>query len=454
MTTYEAPKDIWAVNGALQPNDPLDGDQDPRWVDTYSARGEASLKQIGHRLGVDLVEHCLREPPARGYYLFCGHRGSGKSTELRNLRSQFHDANLYHVVFADAAEELDVHNLRYQDVLLHLAAKLAEQLEAANCGIDTMHLEPLYEWFTERVEKREQTRQFAQESKGDLEAAPSIPFLAKVYGKVSVACKTNATYKEELRLALQNYFADFADAFNKLVAKAEEALEQPLLFVVDGTDRLRGEDANAFFGTDVHQLQQVKGLFVYCAPIHLAYEGGQAAQNFDKVFHLPMVKVENEDGSSNAEGLRTMRQLLELRADSKLFDTGVADRLARASGGHPRELLHLLRYAFLYAENERFDSESAERAVRSLASDYRRFLNPKDYRILASIDAGREVHAEDANPLLCNLALLGYNNHRRSHPVVRTTGEYKSATGRLGRAEAHLVSEQRMTGGKSVVATT
>ena len=435
VTTYQAPKDIWAVNSSLQLHEPLDGDKDPRWVDTYAARGAASLKQIGLLLGVDLGKRRLREPPARGYYLFCGHRGSGKSTELRNLRNQLHDADLYHVVFADAAVDLDVHNLRYQDVLLHLAAKLAEQLGAADRGIDAVHLEPLYEWFAERVEKHQQTKQFAQESKAGVEAAPSVPFLAKVFGSISVAFKTNATYKEELRLVLQNHFADFADAFNKLTTKAEEVLGQRLLFVVDGTDRLRGEDAAAFFRTDVHQLQQVKGLFIYCAPIHLAYEG-RAAQNFDDVLHLPMVKVENEDGSPNEGGLSVMRQMLELRADSRLFDAGVADCLAQASGGHPRELLHLLRNAYKNADNERFDAASADRAIQSLASDYRRFLNREDYRILASIDAGHEVLGEDVNHLLFNLALLEYNNfYRRSHPVVRKTDEYRRAASALGRTE-------------------
>ena len=436
MTTYQAPKDTWAVNRSLQLHEPLNGDQDPRWVDTYAARGEASVKKIELLLGVDLGERCLREPPARGYYLFCGHRGSGKSTELRNLRNQLHDANLYHVVFADVAVDLDVHNLRYQDVLLHLAAKLAEQLGAANRVINAMHLEPLYEWFAERVEKHEQTKQFARESKAGMEAAPSVPFLAKVFGSISVAFKTNSTYKEELRIVLKNYFADFADAFNELVARSEEVLDQRLLFVVDGTDRLSGEDADAFFGTDVHQLRQVKGLFIYCAPIHLSYEGRQAAQNFNNVFHLPMVKVENEDGSPNKEGLRVMRRMLELRADSSLFDDGVADHLVRTSGGHPRELLHLLHSALLYAENKRFDAASAQHAIRSLASDYRRFLKPEDYRILASVDAGHEVRSEDANNLLYNLALLEYNNfYQRSHPVVRTTDGYKKAVNHLGCSE-------------------
>ena len=302
MTPHQPPpKDIWGVNRALQLNEPLDGDNDPRWVDTYSARGEASITRFAQTLGVDTDSGMLRGSPAKGYYLFCGHRGSGKSTELRHLRNRFHGTELYYVVFADAAQELDVHNLRYQDVLLHLAAKLALQLDGDGHNIDAMHLEPLYNWFIERVEKREETKQFALESKAGMEVAPSVPFLAKVFGSISTAFKTNSSYKEELRLTLQNYFSDFAEAFNHLVAVAESKLgDRRLLFVVDGTDRLRDQDARAFFISDVHQLRQVTGLFIYCAPIHLAYEeGGQAAQNFDRVFHLPMIKVENEDGSPN-----------------------------------------------------------------------------------------------------------------------------------------------------------
>lgn len=436
MTQYKPPKDIWRVNSALQINEPLDGAKDPRWVDTYNARGEASLRHIAQVLGVDDAWAKLREPPLQGYYLFCGHRGSGKSTELRHLRNQLDSRELFRVVFADATMELDVNNLRYQDILLHLAAKLTQQLADEGCNIDRRHLEPLYDWFVERVEKHEETKQFALESKAGVEGKLSVlPLVAKVFGHISTAFKTNASYKQELRLTLQNHFSDFAAAFNELVATAESELERRVLFVVDGTDRLRSEDAKAFFVTDVYQLQQVRGLFIYCAPVHLAYEEGDAVQNFDVLFHLPMIKVVNEDGSPNADGLNAMRCILLRRADGSLFDTGVAEELAEASGGHPRDLLRLLRYAFLHAEEERFSATSARLAIRGVASEYRRILRLADYRTLASVDADQEVDNERINPLLYNLALLEYNNfYRGSHPVVRTTEEYRRAADVASRA--------------------
>lgn len=423
---YQPPKDIWRVNSALQINEPLDGAKDPRWVDTYRARGEASLARIAQALGVDAAWETLREPPMQGYYLFCGHRGGGKSTELRQLRNELHGRNLYHVVFADTVVELDVHNLRYQDILLHLVAKLAQQLADAGCDVDRRHLEPLYDWFVARVEKREETREFAHESMAGVEGEVDVTSIAKVFGNISTAFKTNSSHKAEIRFALQNYFPDFAAAFNQLVAIAERKLERRLLFIVDGTDRLLTEDAKALFVSDVYQLRQVKGLFIYCAPIHLAYES-EAAQNFDVVFHLPMIKVENEDGSPNEEGLATTQRLLLRRADASLFDAGTAEELAKASGGHPRDLLRLLQNAFLWAEGGRFSANSARLAIQNLASDYRRILDPADYRALARVDAGQEVDGDRLGPLLSNSALLAYKDlAQRSHPAIRTTEAYRA----------------------------
>ena len=123
---YEPPDDIWIVNRELRWDEPLDGENDPRWVDTRKARGSYQLHEFYRELGVDMREadRQFRAPADRGYYLFCGHRGCGKSTELRRIRNELHAPDAYYVVFADAAQELDVNNLRYQDILLHLAGKL------------------------------------------------------------------------------------------------------------------------------------------------------------------------------------------------------------------------------------------------------------------------------------------------------------------------------------------
>ena len=439
---FQPPSDIWKVNQSLQLDEHLDGDRDPRWVDTERARGEYSLRQLCRALGVDRTQRRLTAPD-HGYYLFCGQRGCGKSTELRGIAYELHHRDFYYVVFADAAQELDVNNLRYQDVLLHLASRLMQQLADDGVNVDPVHLGRLRDWFTERVENTTKTKDFALEAKAGVGGRVGLPLLAKLYGQISTAFKTNTTYKEELRTTLRNHFSDFAAGFNHLIAAAEDTIPGTgngarILFVIDGTDRLGGDDAHAFFDADVHQLQQVLGVFLYSAPVHLAYEGSNVRQNFSSIFRLPMIKLRNSDGSLHEEGRIAMLDMLHRRAAPGLFDVGVADRLIEHSGGHPRDLLRLLLNAFKYAEYDRFDDASAHRAVREMAADFRRILNPDDYRMLATIDAGHRPPSgsERVRYLLYNLALLEYNDFFwRSHPVIRSTQEYMTARDSLAESD-------------------
>ncbi|MBI5184599.1 MAG: hypothetical protein HZA01_02595 [Nitrospinae bacterium] len=87
------------------------------------------------------------------------------------------------------------------------------------------------------------------------------------------------------------------------------------------------------------------------------------------------------------------------------------DYFIKHSGGCPRELLKLLRYAFLRAETDQFDRTSAEKAVLDLASDYKRILDSEDYKILHAIDKSPSYDSsEKVRRLLYNLALLEYNH--------------------------------------------
>lgn len=436
---WQPPDNLWAVNHDLQFDQPLETPDDGRWVDTAAARGEYKLRPLYRTLGVQEYDspprRRLHMSPERGYYLFCGHRGCGKSTELRRIRQDLHQPTLYHVVLADAARDLDPNNLRYQDILLHLAAKLTDQLQESNIAVDPAHVHRLEQWFADRIEVQEDTREFAHQARLGAQVHTGLPFVGKLFAEISNALKTNSSYKHVLRRTLQNHFTDFAEGFNHLIDASDDAVRvsgrgERILFIVDGTDRLREDDARSFFITDVHQLQQVRGLFVYCAPIHLVYEGNSIEQDFTSVFKLPMIKVENADGSRNAAGRDAMRAILHRRAAAHLFDNGVADDLIANSGGHPRDLLRLLQHAFTHAEHDRFDAPSVRRAVREAASGLQRILQADDYALLASIDLNPTPppHTERTLHLLYNLALLEYNDYYwRSHPVVRTTDAYGDA---------------------------
>ena len=63
-----------------------------------------------------------------------------------------------------------------------------------------------------------------------------------------------------------------AAGFNQLLSFVEQEVKArgkgcALIFVVDGTDRLRGDEADAFFIRDIHQLQQLRANCLYSPPI-------------------------------------------------------------------------------------------------------------------------------------------------------------------------------------------
>lgn len=438
---FEPPRDMWEVNASLNFDLPLD-DDDPRYVDTEKGRGEFSFNELYTALGVDINRKELRIPREKSYNLFCGHRGCGKSTELRRLSKYIQRDNLFFVVFLDSLAELDVNNLYYPDLLLALANNLLVKLNDTGIEIDRVLLKNLSQWFSEKILKSEKLKDFSMEVTAGAGIKAGIPFLAKLSAALTNKIKTGATYKEEIRDVVKNTFSEFAFGFNQLIGAAEKAIKKTgkvkkLIFIIDGTDRLGDEDSKRFFIKDVYQLQQIEANFIYCAPIHLLYEGNQVQQWFNR-FVLPMIKIYPAKNltARYEDGYEVLRQIIYMRADKELFESeGIVDLLIENSGGNPRDLLRLLQYALQKSDMERFKKTDVEKAVHSLAMDYRRFLNMEDYEILYKIDGGEIVDGNSAQirRLLYNLAILEYNSGWwRAHPVTRRLEGYNKVANAAG----------------------
>lgn len=432
---YRPPEDLWAMDAGLQFNEALDQD-DPRYVPTDEARGDYSARHLLRTLGVDdrdSVHLKLRTRHPRLYCVFCGHRGCGKSTELRRLARRLNKPEVFFVVYLDALRELDYNNLTYSDVLLALAKELFEALEREKIHVDDILLDNLREWFAERVETDTKTRQFAAELKAGAKAEGGIPFFAKLFGELTTALKSNSSYKEELRRIVENSFSQFADSFNRCITAAEDAVQRAnkgnkILFIVDGTDRLRDKDRERFFVGDVHQLKQIQSNFIYCAPISLLYESNQVQQEYNS-FILPMIKLrEKSKDEPLPAGYAVMKQMVNKRAHPTLFETPeLVDKLICYSGGSPRELFKLMHYAFLRASKDFLDETAVAGAVHDLSTDYKRIIDTDDYALLKEIDRPGDVerNSERIRHFLYHLIVLEYNGFwRQTHPVVRTLSGY------------------------------
>jgi hypothetical protein len=418
---------------------------DPRYVDTREARGsEQTFKRLARKFGWDPGSDQFF-PPHDKHILFFGHIGCGKTTELRHYASRLNASQRFYVVEVDVLAKLDRNNLQYTEVLMAMAESLLERLQADGSPLAVADLQPMRDWFSSTSVSHSFSSELSAQLNTGLDAAGGIPGLVKLLASFTAAIKTGSSRKTEWRQEIRNRFTSLASAFNALIQRAELELARAsgrgtrVLFLVDGTDKMRSEDTQQFFVQDAEQLLAINSLVIYTAPLHLKYDG-RLGGKLDAYIVLPMIKLEEQDGRPFPPGLAAMRELLLKRAPRSLF-AGEAelDRLVVASGGHPRELLRLLKLCCELADDS-IDATVVGRAIAKLAGEYRYFLQPEDYQLLKSIDTTAINDGTDQREqeLLQRLALLQYNDGswRRSHPVVRTLEGYQRASGEAGRPRA------------------
>jgi hypothetical protein len=432
---YQPPKHLLEVLQKIEYEEALP-DGDPRFVETEVARGsEKTFSRLARKFGWDPASGD-RFFPLQKHALFFGHIGSGKTTELRRYARKLNDSKLFYVVEVDLLAKLDRNNLQYTEALMAMAEALLEHSQSADgFALTEKDIQPVLEWFSKATKTRTDGRELSAELKTGAKAGGGIPGLIKLFADSTAAFKTGTSQKSEWRQDIRNRFSALAAAFNSLLHAAEAELKRTgraerLLFLLDGTDKMRGEDTHQFFVQDAEQLLAIETLAIYTAPLHLMYDG-RLGGKLDADMVLPMIKLHEHDGSRCEAGWLALRRLLLLRADRSLFasDTEL-DKLVEFCGGHPRELLRLLKLCCEIADTN-IDAAVVHSAVNKLAANYRYFLKPADYVLLRTIDAD-PAHGGDDQPaqeLLHRLALLQYNDGawRRSHPVVRLLEGYKTA---------------------------
>jgi hypothetical protein len=441
---YQPPTNILEVLQKIEYEEALPAG-DPRYVDTEAARGsEKTFSRLARKFGWDPASNAFFAPSEK-HVLFFGHIGSGKTTELRRYARQLNDSRRFYAVEVDVLTKLDRNNLQYTEVLMAMAESLLEQMIADGHAVSDGDLQPIRQWFATATQTRTSTRESNAELKAGLEAGGGLPGIVKLFAGFTAAFKTGASQKNEWRQEIRNRFTTLAQAFNGLIRSTEAVLKRAgraerVLFVIDGTDKMRGEDTQQFFVQDAEQLLAIEVLAIYTAPLHLKYDG-RLGGKLDADMVLPMIKLSEIDGRRCDAGWAALREMLLRRADHAIFaGDAEIDTLVEYSGGHPRELLRLLKFCCEMA-GDRIDAAVTQRALHQLAAEYRYFLSSEDYRRLAQIDASPAQDGNDRadQELLHRLALMQYNDGtwRRSHPVVRTLEGYRLAKAALAAASSH-----------------
>jgi len=370
---------------------------------------------------VDSLVNLLALEDAAAKFLLAGHRGGGKTTELRRLEQKC--GAQYTVVWVDTDTALDKFNIGYAEVVVLIGITIVKRLEKLGWKLPRKLEQDLLgslAWVT---------YQDKVTGGGQLE----LPKLLKDLGMLlKVGFLQETTRTREVRPAL----SEIINKVNGIIAAAE-ADKPKLLVIVDGLDRKEYGIALEMFSSSL--LTDLNCHIVYAIPIALRYSPAlpQPMESFEKCLDLANIPVFKCDANTcptaepNRVGRHILATVVEKRlaklgdAYKNLFQPDALELLCEKSGGVLRDLVRLARTACEVALRKKTNRVNLPIAQEAIRED-RRTYSIEDYHFSEldtvhrtgaltsnSFDSPRHGKIVICDELLHYKLILGYQDPER-----------------------------------------
>jgi hypothetical protein len=258
------------------------------------------------------------------------------------------------------------------------------------------------------------------------------------FAKITADLKQSPSVRAKVRAALDPESQTLLDEANKILRQAKEALKAKghsdnIVLLVDDLDKGGWEKhptANMTMGQFlfVNRYAQLSGLeshVIYTLPLELAYGGiaGTLQSRYGQIPVIPMVEVRKRppDTSVHELGIERLRAVIMRRLatvgimdPSEAFAEGTMDMLIHASGGEPRQLMHLVSDALLHGSLP-IQEPAAERAITLATRTLRRTMTQEDWEIVRDVARSGILPVDEktearVRSLLFNRQVLQYCN--------------------------------------------
>jgi len=419
--------------------EPLEGENLERYyVNLSGVRKTTAIASVNTRLDFQEAEKYTT-------ILFTGHRGCGKSTELKRIQKEWE--KYYRVIYLEVNEETDINDVGYTDFYLITIKQVEFEMRRLGLKLDPRLMENFEAWFKDVTQETERTVESSVSVEGEATLGPEAPFLAKLLVKLLAQIKGSDKQKKTIRQTLEKDISRLKADINLLLNDAVKKLRNKFpqykgfLIIFDNLDRVPPEVANHLFFDYAVQLQQLDCTIVYTVPLSVLSSTKNLNNNFGNPHIVPMVNIyefnrDNCDLNYNQTGLDTMASLIERRVEvDKIFESREELlELAKASGGHVRQLMQMMQTACLTAstnEHDKINTEDVIYAIKQEQFNFERFIPQSHYPVLAEVCLTKNITKDDVGQLmLFNTSVLEYNGKNRwnyPNPVVKQSEEFKKA---------------------------
>jgi len=439
---FRPAKNITETFNAVNPDQSLQPG-DPRYVDFFCWRGEEHIVEMITRR---IIRADQAKPVQYLKQLLAGHRGCGKTTELLLVKQQLEQAG-YFVVYFDSALEVDMNDVDYADILLSMMSQLESQVRQSDLKlkIDESRLDALALRLAEETIKKETRTEIENALEAEFRIGPELPFFARVMLAVRGMIKSGASTTNEIRLHVRQrttqFLEDLNDIINHIQIQLRSKGKQGIVIIIDSLDRMipnpKDEKGRRTTHTDIYldhaeHLKAPHCHTIYTVPISIYFNENLNNIYSDLPLMIPMIKIREQNGEPCQGAITDLRKAIEARIDvAAVFENkDDIDKICLASGGHIRDLLHLVRYACDYS-SDKISSLAVDKAIRALVREYDRLVKDEDLARLVKVHQEKRLPSDPEYSLLpYHLIVLEYQNGERwadVHPAVQETRKFRKA---------------------------
>lgn len=354
---------------------------------------------------IDEIEVLLEDSSGPETFLFTGHRGSGKSTELSRLGQRL--GGDFRVIQYSVKDTLNLFELTHVDVLFSMAVELIKVATEEEIDIREDVLEHVWA-FTREITRETELR---STDASDVGAKLNMQIL-----QLSAKYRTEEATRSVVREQIDRRISDLLENIEVLGMEIETQVGVPPIIIVEDLDKTDLETARNLFYDYGGMLSDPPLYLIYTFPMPLRHtnEYPQVRQTFTNAVVFPNIKTRYRDGTPYEAGLRATKKIITNRLDESLITDNALDRLAELSSGIPRELLILARRSCLTArvnKDERITEEAVEKAATEQRKEYQVILSREQKKLLSAVHASNQINNDEAHrALLHNLSVLEYQN--------------------------------------------
>ncbi|MEW6607036.1 MAG: hypothetical protein AB1414_06220 [bacterium] len=346
-----------------------------------------------------LKSNLLRVKQPKKYFV-CGHKGSGKSTELNRLAADRDVQERFKIVHFSLNETCDYKTLTYIDLPVSIALQLRE-----NTGLklsDDWKRE-LDQWFmtvTREIDKKEGYD-------AEVEAGAKTFFAG-----FKLRLKTGTTWRSHMKKVIEPRLMPLLELLNHAVTEIKEKEKKDLLVIIDNIEKADDSKIKEIIRDNYTSLMETDIFIIYTLPISLRGDR-EVIIHRDQLYPIPCIKYFDR-GKRDAftDGKKLLIEFIEKRMSLELIEEKACEEAIRLSGGVFRELARVMQIAIdsaLEADRDKILFEDLEKVRHEIVKSYQPILRPDDYKLMYQIAISNDW-LDDVEFMLQHLIVLEYEN--------------------------------------------